>query len=41
MNARYAIYFAPSRTSLLWRTASRWLGRDAAGNAALAQPEVP
>jgi len=41
MNARYAIYFAPSRTSLLWRTASRWLGRDAAGNARLAQPEVP
>lgn len=41
MNARYAIYFAPSEASLLWRTASRWLGRDAARDAALDQPQVP
>jgi putative phosphonate metabolism protein len=40
MNARYAIYFAPSEASLLWRTASRWLGRDAARDAALEQPQV-
>jgi putative phosphonate metabolism protein len=41
MNCRYAIYLAPSEASLLWRTASQWLGRDAARNVALAQPEVP
>ncbi len=41
MSRRYAIYFAPSEASLLWRTGSRWLGRDAARDASLAQPEVP
>lgn len=41
MSRRYAIYFAPSETSPLWRTGSQWLGRDAARNIALAQPAVP
>jgi putative phosphonate metabolism protein len=41
MSRRYAIYFAPSEASLLWRTGSRWLGRDAARDTPLAQPAVP
>jgi putative phosphonate metabolism protein len=41
MSHRYAIYFAPSEASLLWRTGSRWLGRDAAQDIPLAQPGVP
>ena len=28
-NPRYAIYFAPSPESVLWKTGSAWLGRDA------------
>lgn len=30
MTARFAVYWAPPADSALWRTASRWLGRDAA-----------
>jgi putative phosphonate metabolism protein len=41
MSCRYAIYFAPSEASLLWRTGSQWLGRDAARDVPLAQPAVP
>jgi putative phosphonate metabolism protein len=41
MSARYAIYFAPPEASLLWCTASRWLGRDAARDRRLDQPGVP
>ena len=41
MSFRYAIFFAPSEASLLWRTGSRWLGRDAARNLPLVQPVVP
>ena len=37
---RYAIYFAPPPASRLWALGSRWLGRDAASNEALSQPEV-
>lgn len=29
MTERFAIYFAPSETGLLWERAARWLGRDA------------
>ncbi|WP_029040451.1 DUF1045 domain-containing protein [Cucumibacter marinus] len=32
--ARFAIYFAPDPDSALWRAASGWLGRDAAGGEA-------
>lgn len=38
MSARYAIYYAPDRDSLLWQRASQWLGRDAATGEALLQP---
>lgn len=41
MSSRYAIYFAPSEASLLWRTGNHWLGRDAARNHPLGQPAVP
>jgi putative phosphonate metabolism protein len=38
---RYAIYYAPPERSTWWRFGARWLGRDAASAAVLAQPEVP
>jgi len=38
---RHALYFAPAPDSPLWAFGSRWLGRDAASGAALAQPAVP
>ena len=41
MNARYAIYFAPSPDTLLWRAGCHWLGRDPARDAPLDQPQVP
>ena len=38
MPERYAIYYAPARTSALWQRACEWLGRDPAdGGAATAQ----
>ena len=40
MTQRFAIYYAPDPASALWQRASTWLGRDAAGGADLAQPEV-
>lgn len=41
MSARYAIYFAPAPASPWWEFGSRWLGRDACGDAPLAQPALP
>lgn len=41
MSRRYAIYLAPVESSALWRVGSRWLGRDAAQDRALAVPPVP
>ena len=38
---RHALYYAPRPSSLLARLGSRWLGRDAASGAALAQPDIP
>jgi hypothetical protein len=38
MAARYAIYYAPPATSLLWQLASSWLGRDAHSDKPLPQP---
>jgi putative phosphonate metabolism protein len=40
MTARYAVYFAPTETSVLWQAACRWLGRDPRSGAELPQPEV-
>jgi putative phosphonate metabolism protein len=41
MDARYAIYFAPSPDTLLWRSGCRWLGRDPARDVPLDRPRVP
>ena len=41
MGARYAIYFAPPRESLLWQAGCQWLGRDPSTGEALRQPGVP
>ncbi len=40
MSARYAVYFSPAQDSLLWQLGCAWLGRDAANDAALAQPHI-
>ena len=40
MPERFAIYFAPAPTSLLWQLAGQWLGRDAARNVAVVA-EIP
>ena len=37
---RYAVYFAPSADSALWREAQDWLGRDCASGAPLLQPAL-
>jgi putative phosphonate metabolism protein len=37
---RHAVYFAPRDTALLARLGARWLGRDAADDRALKQPEI-
>lgn len=36
---RFAIYFAPPPGSVWWEAGSRWLGRDAASDTALEQPD--
>jgi putative phosphonate metabolism protein len=41
IQARYALYFAPPRTSGWWRFGARWLGRDAATGAPVEQTGVP
>jgi len=38
MSPRYAIYYAPSADTALWRKASAWLGRDAYSDETLARP---
>ncbi len=38
MAERFAIYYAPQRTSSLWRLSAEWLGRDAAAETFLKQP---
>jgi putative phosphonate metabolism protein len=38
--ARYAIYFAPEVASEWWRRGCHWLGRDAATDRVIEQPEV-
>jgi len=35
---RYAVYFAPSEASALWRFGCRWLGRDAVSGDPITQP---
>src|SRR5512145_2649151 len=40
MYPRYAIYFAPSERSSLWRLGCAWLGRDAQRDCALEQPRL-
>ena len=37
---RFAVYFAPATDSAWWTAGSRWLGRCAATNEALAQPTI-
>jgi putative phosphonate metabolism protein len=39
--ARYALYLAPARASLLWTRACAWLGRDAAADADVAPAALP
>ncbi len=39
-DGRLAVYYAPSSTDPLHRTAAAWLGRDAASGAAMAQPDL-
>lgn len=41
MSTRYAIYFAPDKTSPWWQLGAHWLGRDEHDNAPLSQPTVP
>jgi len=41
MNTRYAIYFAPSPETLLWRAGCAWLGRDPHRDVPLNRPPVP
>lgn len=38
---RYAIYFAPSAETLLWKTGSEWLGRDAYSGSPVERREFP
>jgi putative phosphonate metabolism protein len=38
---RYAVYFAPARSSSLWQLGCAWLGRDAATGATFTPPELP
>jgi len=38
---RYAIYYAPSPRTALWRAGSEWLGWDAARGVALLPPALP
>ena len=40
MSARYAVYFAPERSSPWWLFGAHWLGRDEYDGAALAQPQL-
>ncbi|MEA3117561.1 MAG: hypothetical protein QOI13_831, partial [Paraburkholderia sp.] len=39
--SRFAIYYAPSRTSPWWDAGCRWLARDPESGALLAPPAVP
>ncbi|MBC8749202.1 putative phosphonate metabolism protein [Paraburkholderia sp. WC7.3g] len=39
--ARFALYYAPSRESAWWRAGSTWLGRDAHSGERCAQPQPP
>ena len=41
MAERYAIYYAPSPESELWRLGSAWLGRDAWRRSAAQRPDFP
>ena len=41
MNARYAIYYAPSPDTPLWHEGCRWLGRDPQRDVPLDRPQVP
>jgi putative phosphonate metabolism protein len=38
---RYALYFAPHESGVLWRLGSEWLGRCAASGRRLGQPALP
>jgi len=38
---RYAIYYAPSDETLLWKTGSEWLGRDAYSGNRVERREFP
>lgn len=40
MSERFALYYAPATTSLLWARAALWLSRDPAGEA-IAPAEIP
>ena len=40
MTARYAIYYAPTAQSDLWRKASAWIGRDAYTGVAIERPTL-
>lgn len=39
MTERFAIFYAPERTSSLWRKSAEWLGRDAIAGICLQQPQ--
>jgi putative phosphonate metabolism protein len=39
--ARFALYYAPSRESAWWQAGSTWLGRDAQSGERCAQPQPP
>lgn len=39
--ARFALYYAPSRASAWWEAGSTWLGRDAQSGEHCAQPQPP
>ena len=39
--ARFALYYAPSRESVWWQAGSTWLGRDAQSGERCAQPQPP
>jgi hypothetical protein len=41
VNGRVAFYYAPAEDDPLWIDAARWLGRDPASGAVLAQPDLP
>jgi putative phosphonate metabolism protein len=40
MTIRYAVYFAPAKTTALWQAGCHWLGRDSRSGAELPRPEV-